>query len=409
MQIRLETMMTLGVAGIGVLMLGVLGLFVYTSATTTPIHPAAEAVPTASGPAVPAPAAGAVDRARELMRAGVSEQNLPGASIAVGVDGTLVWAEGFGWSNLDARQPVTPRTPFRIGTASKLFTSAATGLLIESGALKLDDRIQVHVPQYPDKQWPVTLRALMAHTAGVPRDAGDEENLAERCEATTGGLRRFADRPLRFEPGTEYRDSNYGWILVSAAIEDAAGELFPSFVRKRIFEPLGLRDTFIDAADEPMRDHATFYFPRFAADPRYGPQPPREPDYSCFSGASAFLSTPSDLVRFVIAMTSGALLKPETVALLQASQRVSSGQATGYGLGWDLETLTLNGEAVPAIGYDGTMMDGMVATVMFLPTRNLVVAITANTAFADTASLAARVAAAFSPGGAETKQNGSAY
>ena len=70
----------------------------------------------------------------------------------------------------------------------------------------------------------------------------------------------------------------------------------------------------------------------------------RDVDYSCYAGSSVFLSTPSDLVRFGMAIDSGKLLQPATVQVLQTSQRLVSGQETGYGLGWDLETVPLAGE-----------------------------------------------------------------
>jgi len=69
------------------------------------------------------------------------------------------------------------------------------------------------------KQWPVTVRHLMGHVSGVRNDAGDEEPVTVRCERTLDVLPRFAKSPLRFEPGTEYRQSSYGWMLVSAAVE----------------------------------------------------------------------------------------------------------------------------------------------------------------------------------------------
>ena len=150
-------------------------------------------------------------------------------------------------------------------------------------------------------------------------------------------MRLIADGDLRFEPGTQYRYSNYDFIVVSAAIEAAAGEPFLSFMQKQIFEPLGMTHTTADSATKPFA-RAIPYFPRFAGDPRYGPDEMRPLDYSCYSGSSVFLSTPTDLVRFALAINSGKLLQPGTVQLLQSPQRLSSGQETGYGLGWDLET-----------------------------------------------------------------------
>jgi CubicO group peptidase (beta-lactamase class C family) len=235
----------------------------------------------------------------------------------------------------------------------------------------------------------------MGHVAGVRNDAGDEERLTEHCDRTVDGLQRFAELPLRFEPGTRYRYSTYGWIVISAAVEAAAGQPFFAFMRKQIFEPLAMDHTSADAETEPARDRAVFYFPRFAADPRYGPQEPSEVDYSCFAGSSAFLSTPSDLVRFVMAINSGKLLQPATVQLLQTPQRLASGEETGYGLGWDLKTVTLAGEHSRVVGHDGKLMGGMVASFMTFPKHGLVVSVTSNMSFADTFSVATRVAEAF--------------
>src|SRR5688572_24504952 len=111
----------------------------------------------------------ALERGRQIIRAGLTQQNLPGLSVAVGVDGGIVWAEGFGWANVENRVPVSPGTRFRAADASKALTSAAVGLLLEKNKLHLDDPIQVHVPEFPKKPWPVTLRQLMAQMGGVAR------------------------------------------------------------------------------------------------------------------------------------------------------------------------------------------------------------------------------------------------
>ena len=393
-RLRTESLLALAVMGIGVLFAAILGLFAYMNATATPLHPDPHSVPSVTRSAPSPKWADAVKRGEQIMRAGLTEQNLPGISVAVGIGSEIVWAEGFGWADLEDRVSVTPDTRFKIGTASNALTSAAVGLLMERGLLKLDERIQAYVPEFPEKQWPVTLRQLMGHVGGVSNDAGDEEPLSVRCERTTEGLQRFANRRLLFEPGTQYHYSSYGWVLVSAAVEAAADQPFFTFMRKQIFEPLGMDDTRADATTG-LRDRATFYFPRFAADPRYGPQPPREIDLSCFAGAGAFLSTPSDLVRFAIAMNTGKLLQPATVQLLQTPQRVASGQETGYGLGWDLETGSLPGEQTRQIGHDGEVMDGIVASLWMFPKHGIVVAVTSNIAFANTPSLASSVAQAF--------------
>lgn len=373
-----------------------LALYGYVLATMSPLHPDAQAVTSVAHAAPAQPWASAVEQARQVVRAAIAEQNLPGVSVAVGAGNDLVWAEGFGWADLARRVPVAPETRFRIGTASTALTSAGVGLLLERGRLTLDEPIQAHVPAFPEKQWPVTLRQVMGHVAGIRTDSGDEGPLfSMQCQRPIEGLQPFAERSLLFEPGTEFRYSSYGWILVSAAVEAAGGEPFVRFMRKEVFEPLGMDDTIAEMPGEPIPDSATPYFPRFAGDPRYGPDLMRELNYSCYAGASVFLSTPTDLVRFALGINSGKLLQPATVQLLQTSQRLSSGQETGYGLGWKLETAQLSGRPTPLVGHDGDVLGGMAASLMALPEHGLVVSVIANTSYADTYSLGLKIAQAF--------------
>lgn len=391
---KVRTWLSLVVVAAGLLAAVILGLWAYMSATP-PLHPDPEAIRAVALDTPPREWAGAVREGRQIARAGLSAESLPGVSVAVGAGGAIVWAEGFGWADIDNRTPVTPETRFRIGTASKVLTSAAVGVLLEQGRLNLDETIQTWVPEFPGKPWPVTLRQLMGHLAGVRTDGGDEGPFAEHCEGTLDGLRIFADAPLLFEPGTRFRHSSYGWILVSAAVERAGGEPFLTFMRRNVFEPLGMEDTKADSATEPIPNLATPYFPRFASDPRYGLHLMRDVDYSCYAGASVFVSTPSDLVRFGMAVQEGDLLQPATVELLQTSQRLASGEETGYGLGWDLETLALEAGAARVVGHDGDSLGGMVASLVVLPEQGIVVAVTSNISYAGTRTMASRIARAF--------------
>jgi CubicO group peptidase (beta-lactamase class C family) len=330
------------------------------------------------------------------VRVGLAEQNLPGLSAAVGVGGDIVWAEGFGWADLEQHVPVEPDTRFRIGTASTALTSAAAGLLLERSRLNLDDEIQTYVPEFPRKQWPVTLRQLMGHVAGIRNDGGDEGPLfSQHCGRPIEALPFFDELALLAEPGTQFHYSSYGWILVSAAVEAAARQPFVSFIRKEVFDPLGMQDTEPESTNSLIARRATSYFPRFAAEPRYGLHLMRPIDYSCYAGSSAFVSTPSDLVRFGMAVNAGKLLRPTTVQLFQTSQRLTSGQETGYGLGWDLEAFSLTGEQTHWAGHDGTLLGGMVASFMTFPNHGIVVSVMSNISYADAEAIALKLAQAF--------------
>ena len=393
---RIPIWLALMILGVGGVIAAVFGLFAYMSLTATPLHPDAQKVPSVMQSTTPAKWSNAVEQGRQIARAGVTDQNLPGLSIAVGAGGEIVWAEAFGYADLYNHVPARPDMRFRTGDVSKALTSAAVGLLLEKNALNLDDEIQKYLPDFPKKQWPVTVRQLMGQLAGLRDDGGDEAWL-QPCQRTVDGFHLFADDSLLYQPGTQYRRSSYSWILVSAAVEEAGDERFFSFMRKHIFEPLGMTATRPDSSTEFVENRATFYFPRFSGDTRYGPESVREGDHSCYAGGGAFLSTPSDLVRFAMAVNSGKLLKPATVELLQTSQRLPSGEETGYGLGWSVETLPLAGQPARMAGH-GTKADfiGGTTYLMTFPERGLVVAAMSNISFADVKSIGLRVAEAFS-------------
>jgi CubicO group peptidase (beta-lactamase class C family) len=289
------------------------------------LHPDPQAIPSVTHTDPSPQWSATVDRARQILRADVVAQNLPGLSVAVGVGGGIVWAEGFGWADIETSAPVTPDTRFRIGTASTVLTSAAAGVLLEKGRLTLDDEVQTYVPQFPKKRWPVTLRQLMAHVGGVASDNGDDGPLfRQRCEQPVEALQYFARDALLFEPETQYRHSNYGWTLVSAAVEAAADQPFLTVMREQIFQPLGLNHTGAESTTEENPEHvgepdedpplftfirqmifeplgladkktrsatepATVYFPGFAkrALVGYGLHVMRPHNLSCYAGSMA--------------------------------------------------------------------------------------------------------------------------
>ncbi len=330
----------------------------------------------------------AVELARPLVRAFIVEENLPGLSLAVGVAGEVVWAEGFGWADIDERVPVTPKTRFRIGSVAIPMTATAVGLLHERGLLDLDAPVRDYVRSFPEKEWPVTTRQLMGHVAGVRRYSDDEELLYMRrhCDTALDGLELFAGDPLLFEPGTRYRYSEYGWTLVGAVVEAAAGEPFLDFMQREVLDPLQMRDTVLDDPAGPVADRTSFYWPRAARDASVlGVEGAirKDAENTCIQGAGSLLSTPTDVVRFGLAMLEGRLLRAETLEMLRTPLEIGSGESTGYGLGWyELEiSIGPGSEPTIAFGHEGSSVGGTTSFVT-LPEHGIVIAITTNVSFA---------------------------
>ncbi len=408
------------------LFLAIASLRVFMSVTATPIHPKSNTLPSViRNPSAPrwTPAA---TRARQVLRAGIVEQNLPGLSVAVGVGGELVWAEGFGYADLQSSTPVTPEHRFPIGTASISLTAAAAGRLLETGRLRLDSEIQTYVPAFPKKQWPVTVRHLMSHTSGLVNDGGDESPLyGDHCDTPPEAIPHFAQHDLQFQPGIRFAPSRYGYVLVAAAIEAASQQPFHDFLRDQVLLPLGMRDTLPDGEipdpesedfplfnmfrelfhdpaakpgntpRKPSPTRVTAYFPRFSSDPKYGFHLTRPLDLSCYAGSSGLLATPSDLVRFLIGMQTPKILQPATISLLQTRQRLASGEEIPYALGWTSRPVSLGGKSTRMLGHNGDSLGGLVSSLLTFPDQGIVIAVTANASYADTYALGLQIAEAF--------------
>jgi CubicO group peptidase (beta-lactamase class C family) len=366
------------------------GALTYFFLTINPVHTDPAAIPSTAAAPVER-YSDAVEKARNLARALLVKENLPGLSVAVAIDGEIVWAEGFGFANVERRTPVTPRTRFRTGSVSKTLTAAAVALLHDRGRIDLDAPVQAYVPSYPQKPWPISTRQLLGDIAGVHRPRGDsEDNLAYgHCTSLDEALKAFANEPLSFEPGTKYQFSTYGWVLLSAVVENAAKEPFATFMSREVFKPLGMDRTAIEGADNDS-DTVSFYFPRANMNPRLGLETGLGADYSCFAGAGAFLSTPSDLVRLGSAMMKPGLLKAETLKVFQTPLHLKSGASTGFTLGWKFDTNMLRHRATPT---------GSTVSLSLFPDRGLAVAVTTNVTHGMGAvdPFALQVAEAFTP------------
>lgn len=340
------------------------------------------------GQVAPAPRwKAATDSARAWIRVFQEQRHIPGVSVAVGVGGELVWSEGFGFANVEHQVPVTPRTRFRIGSISKSLTAAAIGQLYEQGRLDLDAEVQRYVPSFPGKRWPITVRQVAGHIAGIRHYRGDE-NLSYRRYATVlAGLDIFDDDSLLFEPGTKYSYSSYGWNLLSAVVEAASGESFLAYMQRHVFAPAGMSHTVADVVDSLIPDRTGFY------DVRDGGRVVNAPavDNSYKWAGGGFLSTPEDLVRFAFAHRVPGLMKPETIRVLWTSQRLKSGEETNYGIGWSTRVDSLGHRLV---SHSGGSVGGN-SLLLIHPESQVVVAIVANVSSAGYRDLPLRIGELF--------------
>src|SRR5437667_4791868 len=295
---------------------------------------------------------------------------IAGLQVAVGVDGKLVWSEGFGYADLARKVPVTAETQFRIGSVSKPLTATAVALLYEQGKLDLDTPVQRYVPSFPDKGYPITTRQLAGNLAGIRHSRDDEFLLNRHFNTVLDGLTIFQGDSLLFPPGTKFSYSTYGWNLISAVVQGAAGQDFLSYMGRNVFRPLGMPHTAADRADSLIPNRTRFY--ERGADGGFVLAQPVDNSYKWAGGG--FGSAAEDVVKFGSAMLKPGFLKAETLDLLFTSQKTTAGGPTGYGIGWFVSTDSLGHRWV---FHGGGSVGG---TTVFGVDRDsrIVVAITSN-------------------------------
>ena len=273
-----------------------------------------------------------IEKGRKILLDFKAEQKPPGFSVAVGVNGEIVWSEGLGYADVENRTAVTPLTKFRIGSISKPVTAAAVALLYEQEKLDFDAPVQDYVSSFPQKRGKVTLRNLAGHLAGIRHYRGREFLNSKKYSTVLEGLDIFQADTLLFMPGERYSYSSYAWNLISAAVESQAGTDFLTYMRENVFRPLGMRHIIADHTDSLIAYRTRFY----ALNDSGMVLNAAFVDNSYKWAGGGFISNTEDLVRFGTAHLEAGFLRQSTLDLLFTSQKTNSGETTGYGIGWSV-------------------------------------------------------------------------
>jgi serine beta-lactamase-like protein LACTB len=311
----------------------------------------------------------------------VTESGVSGVAITIGNLDGLVWSAGIGFSDIEQEVPIKPATTkFRVGSTAKSMTAMGLAMLLESGRLDLDLPIQEYLPAFPEKvEGTVTARMLAGHTAGIRHYNSRQELYSTKHFETVGdSLAIFSSDPLLFKPGSAFSYSSYGYNLLSAVMEQAAGEEFLSFMSNNVFNPIGMSSTTADRV-HPIIAHRSRYYE--LKDGHLINAPWVDNSYKWAGGG--FLSTSEDLVRFGLAHLTTEFLNRGTLEMMWTSQLAVGGEETGYGIGWDIEK---DDAGRRLIRHSGSSVGGRTELRIY-PNEALVIAVITNTTPANLAPL----------------------
>lgn len=270
---------------------------------------------------------------------------VPSAGVLVLNEGAAVLRQTLGMADLEQEIAATSATNYRLASVTKQFTAAAVLMLMEEGALSLDAPLYEWLPSLPEGAAGATLRQLLTHTSGLI----DYEDLIPpgwTVQLHDADVLRLLEAEPRtyFAPGSAYRYSNGGYALLALVVERASGTSFATFLRKRIFLPLGMNGTVAHEEGLSMVSHRAYGYS--SVDGRW-----KRTDQSLTSavlGDGGVYSSIDDLAKWDAALDDGRLLRPESLRLAFTPATLTDDPATHYGFGWRMtgETVWHSGESV---------------------------------------------------------------
>jgi D-alanyl-D-alanine carboxypeptidase len=320
----------------------------------------------------------------------IADRLVPGLQICVRRHGAVAFSRGFGLADIETSTPMAPSTVCRIGSVSKQFTAAGILLLVQDGKLSLDDPLSRFLPDFPNAER-LTIRRLLSHTAGLgnytettPPELVWQASRTDRDTAQMLEMMRAIGAKLLFEPGTNYRYSNTGFVLLGVVIEKVSGGSYRDFLQMRLFTPLGLSHTAVDDAAEIVPNRAAGY----TDDPKAA----SGFDNASFTsmtypgGAGALRSTCEDLCAWHAALLGGKALQPATLKAMLTPitlndgalpmQPNRKGEKTPVRYGFGIGVNPVDGRA--SVSHGGSIQ-GFGSFLETLPAEQVTMALIINT------------------------------
>ena len=297
---------------------------------------------------------------------GISEKKMPGCVVCLGRHGKVAWLKAFGNKQVEpAVVPMSTDTVFDMASLTKpVATATSIMLLIERGKLSLSDKVSALIPEFAvNEKEEITIRDLLIHQSGLIADNA----MADYQNGPDDAMQKIYALKLQNPVGTKFVYSDVNFILLGELVKRVSGQSVHEFSQKEIFEPLGMRETgYLPNAERKARAA-----PTQKRDGRWiqgEVHDPRAFKLEGIAGHAGLFSTAEDAAIYASMMLGSGriaetqILKPETVALMTQSNRVSSGIR---GLGWDKQTsFSINkGESLTESAYGH---GGFTGTVLWI-------------------------------------------
>ncbi len=320
-------------------------------------------------------------KVEQVVRQVLAETGVPSAQIGIARGGKVVYTAAFGDARIAPKLAATASMHYPVGSISKQFTAACVLLLAQDGKLSLDDPVGRWYPQLT-RASEVTLRMLISHTSGYSDYAPQDYTIPAFTHPVDPEalVRKWAGKPLDFEPGTKWQYSNTNFVLAGLIVQKVSGMPFWTFVSTRVLGPVGMRDVLNIDTD---RDRIE---PRGYIRNALAPVRPATLEAPGWYFADAQMAMPaSDLLRWDLSLMQRSLLSPASYDAMEAEVKLKDGTGSHYGLGVFVRTA----EGRRVIEHSGEV-GGFVAENIVYPDDGFAVAVLTNLEASTAAGKAAR-------------------
>lgn len=291
--------------------------------------------------------------------------------VLVSDDEKIIFEKGYGYADKENKKPFSADTKFPICSITKQYTASVILMLADEGKLKLDDKLITYVKDYkPGISDKVTIHQMLTNTSGIPDYFGDGYfQIAVLPHYFNDILNLVENKPLDFEPGTQFKWSNTAWLLLGKVIENITGKNYADVVTEKILNPLGLKNTSFFDAGKKIREFAAQGYS--AKLDEYVPAP--EFFFAGEMSADGIVVTATDLAKFGNAVIKGRLHTASSSRLMFSPHTVSDTRNAQYGYGWYVGDFQMqNGEKIKFKTLPGGM-EGFQSSYMNLNDKYSVV------------------------------------
>ncbi len=294
----------------------------------------------------------------------------PGATLLVAQNGNILFKGAKGMANLEHNIPMQADHILRIGSLTKQFTAVAILMLQEEGKLNVNDDITKHLPTYPTLDKKITIEHLLTHTSGIRSYTSLPDFMSDiRGDRTPQEMIDiFKNKKMIFEPGEEFSYNNSGYFLLGAIIEKVSGMTYSDFIEKKVFEKVGMKNSYYGTATSIIPNRASGYEMRNGKIIN-APYLSMTIPYA----AGSLLSTVEDLYKWNQAVHAYQLVTKSFLEKAFTPFVLNNGKATRYGYGWGIGNFYKNKSYQHSGG-----INGFVTYAMYLPNEDIFIAAFSN-------------------------------